>query len=61
MSFYTNVKVVGDYIFLRGVDDEGKRYDKKLKYSPVHFVPTKEKTKYRLISIKKSAGYNENK
>jgi len=49
VSFYTNVKAVGDRIFLRGVDGEGKRYDKKLKYSPVRFVPTKEKTKYTTL------------
>ena len=49
MSFYTNVKAVGDEIFLRGIGDNGKRFRKKVKYSPTLFLPTKEESKYKTL------------
>ena len=49
MSFYTNVKAVGSQIFLRGVDDIGERFQKKVRYSPTLFVPVKEETKYKTL------------
>ena len=49
MSFYTNVKVVGNDVFLRGVNDEGDRFNKKVKYSPTIFLPSKEKSKHKTL------------
>ena len=49
MSFYTNVKAVGNQIFLRGINDDGKRFRKKVKYSPTLFLPTKEDSKYKTL------------
>ena len=52
MSFYTNVKVVGDQVYLRYVDDNGKRDKTKEKYSPTVFLPVKEESKYKTLSGK---------
>ena len=50
MAFYTNVKAVGNQIFLRGVDDIGERFQKKIKYSPTLYVPTKDESKYKTLN-----------
>ena len=50
MSFYTNVKAVGNQIFLRGVDDIGERFQRKEKYSPTLFVPTREESKHKTLN-----------
>ena len=42
MEFYTNVKVVGDQVYLRGIDKNGKRIKAKEKYTPTVFIPTKK-------------------
>ena len=52
MSFYTNVKVVGDQVYLRYVDDNGKRDKTKEKYSPTVFLPVKEESKYKTLDGK---------
>jgi len=52
MSFYTNVKVVGDQVYLRYVDDNGKRVKAKEKYSPTIFLPVKEESKYKTLDGK---------
>lgn len=49
MSYYTNVKAVGNNIFLRYIDDEGNRKNTKEKYTPTLFVPTKEQSKYKTM------------
>ena len=53
MEFYTNVKVVGDQVYLRGIDKNGKRIKAKEKYNPTVFIPTKpsdKETKYRTLN-----------
>ncbi len=48
--FYTNVVMSGDYLLVRGVDDRGKRYKDRVRYSPTHFVPSKNfDSKYRTL------------
>lgn len=49
MAFYTNVKTLGNSILLRGVDDIGERFTKKVKYSPTLFVKSDKPTKYTTI------------
>ena len=53
MRFYTNVQCVGNKILLREIDDNGKRREVRLDYSPTLFInsakketPTKHKTLY---------------
>ena len=50
MEFYTNVKVVGDQVYLRGIDKNGKRIKAKEKYNPTGFIPTKKESKYRTLN-----------
>jgi len=52
MAFYTNVRAVGNQIFLRGVDDLGDRFSKKVRYSPTLFPSSKKITKYTTIDGK---------
>jgi len=53
MNFYTNVKATGNDILFRGVDDNGKRFRRREKYSPTLFLPTKEDSKYRTLNGRK--------
>lgn len=46
MAFYTNVLKLGKSILYRGVDEDGKRYERKVKYKPKLFLPSNEPTKY---------------
>ena len=52
MAFYTNVRAVGNQIFLRGVDDIGERFSKKVRYSPTLFTSSNESTKYTTVDGK---------
>jgi DNA polymerase elongation subunit (family B) len=52
MSFYTNTKVVGNQIYLRGVNSKGKRYKEKVKYSPTVFLPTKDDSRHKTLDGK---------
>ena len=45
-SFYTNVFAQGNYIYLRGFDEDGERVQKKYTYEPRLFVPSKTQTGY---------------
>lgn len=45
MRFYTNVKLIGDYIFHRGYDNSVE-VKEKIKYQPSLFVPSNKKTNY---------------
>ena len=42
MSFYTNVQLVGDNLLYLGYED-GRRIQRKFKFSPTLFVVTKNK------------------
>ena len=53
MGFYTNVKVMGDKIYVRGIDDDGTRYIKReIDYSPILFNPSRTKTDYTTLDGK---------
>jgi len=49
MSFYTNVRAVGNQVFLRGVGKIGERFQKKVNYSPTLFVPVEKESKYKTL------------
>ena len=48
-EFYTNVKVIGNNICYRGVDN-GKRVQFKYEYSPSVFVPSQKQTKFKSLT-----------
>ena len=48
MSFYTNVQLVGDNLLYLGYED-GRRIQRKFKFSPTLFVVTKKQTNYRTL------------
>ena len=48
MSFYTNVQLVGDNINYLGYED-GKRIQRKFKFSPTLFVVTNKKTNHKTL------------
>lgn len=55
MEIYTNVVTWGDNVFLRGVDKDGNRFNKKIKdFRPYVWIPTSESNRdredYRTIS-----------
>lgn len=45
MKFYTNVKIIGDYIYYRGYDDKVE-IKERIKYNPTLYVPSNKKTNY---------------
>ena len=51
MRFYTNVKLIGNYIFCRGYDD-GLETIEKIKYEPTLYVPSNKKTEYLTLENK---------
>lgn len=48
MRFYTNVKVIGDYIYYRGYEDDIE-IKEKIQYKPTLYVPSNKKTKYKTL------------
>lgn len=44
ISFYTNVSQYGNYLFVRGFDENGQRAQSKFKYEPYLFLQSKEQT-----------------
>ena len=48
MSFYTNVQLVGDNLLYLGYED-GRRIQRKFKFSPTLFVVTKKQTKFKTL------------
>ena len=40
--FYTNVQPHGKFIALRGVDDNGEHFQRKVRYEPTLYVPTQK-------------------
>lgn len=51
MRFYTNIKLIGDYIFHRGYED-GIEFKDKIKYKPTLYVPSNKKTNYLTLDNK---------
>lgn len=49
MAFYTNVKTLGNNVLLRGVDNVGERFTKRVKYSPTLFAKSKTPTGHTTI------------
>ena len=49
MQFYTNVSILKNDVYYRGVDENGKRVQKKIPYQPHLFIPVKEKTKFKTL------------
>ena len=52
MEYYTNVRVVGNQVYLRYIDEDGAPKKKKVKYSPTAFVSSKEETKHKTLGGK---------
>ena len=48
-EFYTNVATRGNYILVRGRDENGKTLKQKLEFNPTLFIPSNQKTKYRTL------------
>jgi DNA polymerase elongation subunit (family B) len=48
MRFYTNVKQIGNNIYVRGYEDN-KSFVDRIDYQPTLFLRTKEKTKYKTL------------
>ena len=48
MEFYTSVNPIGDRIFIRGVET-GKRYQRKLEFSPTLYVTSKKPSKWKTL------------
>jgi len=42
--FYTNVQPQGNYIALRGVDEHGLTFQRKVRYDPTLYVPAQRKS-----------------
>jgi len=47
-EFYTSVHPIGDKIFIRGVEN-GKRYQRKLDFSPTLYVTSKKPSKWKTL------------
>jgi len=48
-SFYTNVSQRGNYLYVRGFDENGDRYQSKHFYNPYIFIPSNKPTGYQSI------------
>lgn len=51
MRFYTNVKLLGNYIFCRGYED-GVEVKERIKYEPTLYIPSTKKTEYLTLDNK---------
>ena len=51
MRFYTNVKLIGNYIFCRGYENK-LEIKEKIKYEPTLYVPSNKKTEYLTLDNK---------
>jgi DNA polymerase elongation subunit (family B) len=51
LRFYTNVKLIGNYIFCRGYEN-GLEIKEKIKYEPTLYVPSNKKTEYLTLDNK---------
>ena len=53
--FYTNVQPHGNSIALRGVDDNGEHFQKKVHYEPTLYVPTQKQSEWKTLEGKRVA------
>jgi len=51
LRFYTNVKLIGNYIYTRGYED-GVEVKTKVKYKPTLYIPSNKKTEYQTLDKK---------
>lgn len=51
-SFYTNVRVIGNNICYRGVDDSGQQIRFKYEYSPKVYVPSNKQSNFKTLDGK---------
>lgn len=51
MRFYTNVKLIGNYIYTRGYED-GVEVKTRVKYKPTLYIPSTKKTEYQTLDKK---------
>ena len=50
--FYTNVQPHGDFIALRGIDNHGESFQRKVRYEPTIFVPSEKKSIWKTLDGK---------
>ena len=50
--FYTNVQPHGNFIALRGVDDNGEHFQRKVRYEPTLYVPTQKQSEWKTLEGK---------
>jgi len=48
-EFYTNIFHIGNHLYVRGLDANGQRIQKKVPYEPELFIPAKQETGYKNI------------
>ena len=53
--FYTNVQPHGNFIALRGVDDNGEHFQRKVRYEPTLYVPTQKESEWKTLEGKRVA------
>ena len=51
-EFYTNVRVIGNNICYRGVDENGQQIRFKYEYSPKIYVPSNKESKFKTLDSK---------
>lgn len=49
MKFYTSVDRLGDFVMVRGYEN-GVRINKRVKFKPTYFIPSKEESEWRSLS-----------
>ena len=50
--FYTNVQPHGNFIALRGVDNHGVPFQRKVRYEPTLYVPSQKKSNWKTLDGK---------
>ena len=50
--FYTNVQSHGNFIALRGVDNYGVPFQKKVRYEPTIYIPSQKKSSWKTLDGK---------
>ena len=53
LMFYTNVQPHGNFIALRGVDEHGESFQKKVRYEPTLYVHSQNPSKWKTLDGKK--------
>ncbi len=48
MRWYTNVKLIGDYIYVRGYEN-GNHFKDRIQYHPTLYLKTDKKTEYKTL------------